>query len=243
MANEITIPILPTRSIDETVTFYVALGFEVIYRQARPNAYACVKFEDIELHFFTMKGYEPKNSYSTCYVGVPDLAGLHQVFCDGLRSHFGRLPIAGIPRISKLNNSNSDKQLRFNVVDPGGNWIRFGQTGAQPAESDDTAVPQSAETKLARATRSADWLVEAKGDFEAAAQMLDKALADREAASPVDRVRALVLRASLAVSLDDPQLARTLLSEVRGLPLDEDDRAALTAEMQRADDLEKAIGA
>lgn len=243
MANEITIPILPTRSIDETLAFYVALGFEVTYRQARPNTYACVKYEDIELHFFTMKGYEPKNSYSTCFVHVPDLVGLHQVFCDGLRRHFGRLPVAGIPRISKLNNANSEKQLRFNVIDPGGNWIRFGQIGAQPAESDDTAAHKSAETKLARVTRAADWLVEAEGDFEAAAQMLDKVLADRESASLVDRVRALVLRASLAVSLDDQALARTLLTEVRRLPLDEADRVALAAEMQRADDLERAIGA
>lgn len=242
MANEITIPILPTLSIDETLAFYVALGFEVTYRQARPNTYACVKFEDIELHFFTMKGYEPKNSYSTCYVGVPDLAGLHRAFCDGLRSHFGRLPIAGIPRISKLNNSNSDRQLRFNVVDPGGNWIRFGQFGAQAAVSEDAAAQKAAQTKLARVTRAADWLVEAEGDFETAAQMLDKVLIDHESAPLADRVQALVLRASLAISLDDRQLARTLLTEAHQLPLDEDDRAALAAELQRADDLEKAIG-
>ncbi len=41
MANETTIPMLPCRSIDEMLTFYVALGFEVTYHQTRPNTYAC----------------------------------------------------------------------------------------------------------------------------------------------------------------------------------------------------------
>jgi catechol 2,3-dioxygenase-like lactoylglutathione lyase family enzyme len=239
LANEITIPALPCKSIDETLEFYVALGFEITYQQERPNTYACVKYKAIELHFFTMKGYEPKDSYSTCIVLVPDLAGLHQTFSSGLRSHYGKLPIAGIPRISKLNNSNADRQLRFNVIDPGGNWVRFVQSGEQPAA--DTVPQKAGQTKLSRAAQAADWLVEAQGDFAAAAQLLDKALANDETATPVHRVQALVLRASLAVSLDDQMLARKLLAEVRQMALHEDERAALVEEFQRADDLEKML--
>ena len=209
MANEITIPALPCRSIKETLEFYVALGFEITYQQERPNTYGVVKYEDIELHFFTMKGYEPKDSYSTCLVLVPDLVALHQTFTNSLRAHFGKLPVAGIPRISKLNNSNSDKQLRFNVIDPGGNWIRFIPQSEQPAASDD-APQKEGQSKLSRVTQAADWLVEADGDFGKAAQLLDKALADEQAqlaAPPAHRVQALVLRASLAISLDDQPLA------------------------------------
>ena len=116
--------------------FYVALGFEITYQQTKPNIYACVKRGAIDLHFFSMKGYQPKHSYSTCFVLVPDLAGLHQAFSSGLRAHYGKLPVAGIPRISKLNNSNADKQLRFNVIDPGGNWVRFAQKGEPPVWED-----------------------------------------------------------------------------------------------------------
>jgi hypothetical protein len=47
MANEIMIPILPCRSINETLEFYVALGSEVTYQQTRPNSYACVRRDDI----------------------------------------------------------------------------------------------------------------------------------------------------------------------------------------------------
>lgn len=240
MANEITIPALPCRSIKETLEFYVALGFEITYQQERPSTYGVVKYEDIELHFFTMKGYEPKDSYSTCLVLVPDLAGLHQVFSSGLRAHFGKLPVAGIPRISKLNNSNSAKQLRFNVIDPGGNWIRFIPQGAQPAASDD-APQKEGQSKLSRVTQAADWLVEADGDFAGAAKMLDKALADEQSAPPPHRVQALVLRASLAVSLGDHPLAATLLERARQISLTNDERASLAAELQRADDLAQML--
>jgi hypothetical protein len=234
MANERTIPILPCGSINEMLAFYVALGFEITYQQTRPNTYGCVKYEDIDLHFFTLKGYEPKDSYSTCFVLVPGLSGLHQTFSTNLRAQYGKLPVAGIPRISKLNNSNYDKQLRFNIVDPGGNWIRFAQSGEQPAVDEPNKAEQS---KLSRATQAADWLVEAEGDFEAAAQMLDKALAQNESAPPVHQVQALVLRAALAVSLNDHALAKRLLSEVRETPLADDDRAALAETFEKASDL------
>lgn len=239
MASERTIPILPCRSINDTLAFYVALGFEITYQQTRPNTYGCVKYEDIDLHFFTLKGYEPKDSYSTCLVLVPDLASLHQTFSANLRSQYGKLPVAGIPRISKLNNSNSDKQLRFNIIDPGGNWIRFAQSGAQPAVA---APDKIGQTKLSRATQAADWLVEAEGNFEDAAHMLDTALAQPEATPAVHRIQALVLRAVLAVSLDDPETAKRLLIEVRQLPLANDERAALAETFQKASDLEGMIG-
>jgi hypothetical protein len=239
VANEITIPALPCRSIDEMLTFYVALGFEITYQQSRPNNYGCVKYGDIELHFFTMKGYEPKESYSTCIVLVPDLSGLHQTFSSGLRSHLGKLPVAGIPRISKLNNSNSDKQLRFNIIDPGGNWIRFAQIGEQPALTDDSKSNKNGQTKLSRITQAADWLVEAEGDFAKAAEMMDKALGQKEPVPPTHLVQALVLRAGLAICLDDKALARTLLTQVRHIELEAQDKDTLAAELQRADDLEK----
>jgi len=64
MTNEITIPILPCQSINETLHFYVALGFEITYQQTRPNTYACVRRDDIELHFFALKELAPADSYT-----------------------------------------------------------------------------------------------------------------------------------------------------------------------------------
>ena len=70
------IPILPCRSIDDQIEFYEALGFEVTYRQKAPNVYASVQRGAIELQFFVLKGYEPAESYSTCYVFVSDIDSL-----------------------------------------------------------------------------------------------------------------------------------------------------------------------
>lgn len=124
MADEITIPTPPCASINKTLEFYGALGFEITYKQERPNTYACVRRGGIELNFFSMKRYEPADFYSTCIVLVPDIDALHKQFSDGLRARYGKIPVAGIPRMNKPNN-NADGDRRFNVVDPGGNWIRF----------------------------------------------------------------------------------------------------------------------
>lgn len=66
MANELTIPALPCRSIDDVEAFYTALGFTRTYRQVRPNPYLAVRWEDIELHFFGMPEFDPEDSYGTC---------------------------------------------------------------------------------------------------------------------------------------------------------------------------------
>jgi hypothetical protein len=60
VASERTIPILPCRSLDDVLPFYEALEFEVTYRQARPNPYAVVRLEDIELHFCEPEGSSPR---------------------------------------------------------------------------------------------------------------------------------------------------------------------------------------
>jgi catechol 2,3-dioxygenase-like lactoylglutathione lyase family enzyme len=63
VANEITIPALPCRDLDETVSFYEALGFSQTYRQRRPNPYAAVRREDIQLHLFSVESFEPQRSH------------------------------------------------------------------------------------------------------------------------------------------------------------------------------------
>lgn len=235
MANEITIPALPCASINDTLTFYVALGFEITYQQARPNTYACVKYEDIEIHFFTMKGVEPANSYSTCLVLVTDADTLYQSFAGGLRQQYGRLPVAGIPRITRPHRHHVDGDWRFNVIDPGGNWIRFIQ---KTHKAEDAMTSDEPSTKLSRATHAAHLLVNATSDFPAAAKVLDKALKHRDEDVPItQRIRALVLRAEVAANMADHPLAKNLLADMRQLALTVDEQVALAEELQRAEEL------
>jgi hypothetical protein len=240
MANEITIPALPCGSISDTITFYTALGFEITYQQTRPNNYACVKRDAIELHFFTMRDYKPADSYSTCLVQVDDIEALNQAFTAGLRQHYGKLPIAGIPRINKVNTNNVDREKRFNLVDPGGNWIRFFQRRDIPNSQDtadsDEAPANATLTKLARAFRSAELMAE-HGDYAPAAKMLDTALAHAETESSVLRVKAMVARAGWAATMDDPQHAHQRLAEIQALTLTDDERASLADELLQAADI------
>ncbi|MBC8171929.1 MAG: VOC family protein [Anaerolineae bacterium] len=240
MANEITIPILPCRSIDDTLAFYRVLGFEVTYQQAKPNIYACVKYEDIQLHFFILKGYDPTQSYSTCYISVPDTEALYRAFATGIRQHYGKLLVAGIPRMTPIRK-RTEGELRFNVIDPGGNWIRIGQQVATTTDSETDARQLS---PLARATRAADFLAESKADYEAAAKMLDTALAKvtpDEPATTIELIQALSIRSGVALHLSDSAFARAKLIEIRQLELTSEDRAVLTVELERASDLEAML--
>jgi hypothetical protein len=99
VANEITIPALPCCDLDETVSFYEALGFSQTYRQRRPNHYAVVRREDIEIHLFGVEGFEPERSHGNVIVVVPDPDNLYLLFANGLRAAYGKLPSTGIPRI------------------------------------------------------------------------------------------------------------------------------------------------
>jgi catechol 2,3-dioxygenase-like lactoylglutathione lyase family enzyme len=103
---ETTIPILPCRSIEDNLAFYRALGFTVTFHQQRPNPYAVVERGGVRLHFFSMKGYDPAQSYSTCYITTTDVDGLYHAFRGGLRATLGRLPTRGLPRIGPLRDTS-----------------------------------------------------------------------------------------------------------------------------------------
>src|SRR4051812_35389468 len=126
MAGETTTPLLPCPAIDEITHFYEALGFRTTYRQRRPNGYAVVAREDLVLHFFSIEGFVPADSYGSCLVGVPDAAALYAAFRDGLCARYGRLPTAGIPRLTRPRKGQ-DGVTGFALIDPGGNWIRVHQ--------------------------------------------------------------------------------------------------------------------
>jgi hypothetical protein len=239
MANETMIPILPCRSIKDTLAFYVAMGFEITYQQERPNTYACVKWGAIDLHFFTLKDYDPAQSYSSCLIVADDLDNIYQQVVASLRQHYGKLPVAGIQRITKPNNNNAACDRRFNIADPGGNWIRFSQrTTAQNTEPE-PVKEKAVSTKLSRAFHAAELIAETKGDAEAAAKMLDTALAYDKQVPAIQRVKALALRATLALTMGDKVLSNKMLGDVRHITLNDDERTALTEELQRINDLEQ----
>ena len=228
------IPILPCRSIDDQLEFYESLGFEVTYRQKTPNVFASVQRGAIELQFFVLKGYEPADSYSTCYVIVSDVDTLYADFREGLKRSLGRIPTRGIPRIGALRDMSYGVR-QFLMTDPGGNIIRIGQP---LAATDEATRPTS---RLEKALGAATLLMDSKGDPQTTARVIDAAMADEPDAPDLIQVQALILRAEAAHALGDDALAIELLGKASLVSLDPDERAALADDLARAEELRTAI--
>jgi catechol 2,3-dioxygenase-like lactoylglutathione lyase family enzyme len=249
VANELTVPALPCRSIDEVEAFYTALGFTRTYRQVRPNPYLALRWEDIELHFFGIPDLNPQDSYSTCLVFVPDIASTFRAFAEGMRGVYGKLLVSGIPRMTRpRKRKNAGGLTGFTVVDPGGNWIRFSVRESKDLDEHEVwkQSPASA-SKLAAALHNAVVIGDSHGDHRQAAKVLDGALARAEDPPKLDLVEALLYRAELAVRLSDRQRARELLTRVRelepslGLFLDASERERLTEALASAADLDAVL--
>lgn len=238
MAGERMVPLLPCRSIDEIEDFYTCLGFTRTYRQLRPNPHVVLERDDIALHFFGMPDFNPADSYGSCLVVVPDIAALHAAFTAGMRKRYGRVLVAGIPRMTRPRpRKNADGLTGFAVVDPGGNWIRI--------TTDRSAAPTPASSSvLAQALANAVVLGDSRDTPEQAAKMLDGAIRRNAATSDArDLVPALAYLAELAVRIGDRDQARSAIARIHALELTDADKIALADDLRTADDLDRDLPA
>jgi hypothetical protein len=234
MANERMYPMLPCRELDEAIAFYEALGFARKYRQLRPNPYALVAREDMQVHLFGMPDFNPEESYGSVGVVVPDPDALYRSFAEGLRRAYGKLPVSGIPRILRPRK-RFGTVYGFSVVDVGGNWLRVSKLG--DTEEDTTG----AEAGLAKIIEVAARLGDAHGDDAQALKTLESGLSKYPEAPIVDRARALLFRAELAVRLGNEPLARSSLAEAEALGLDGDQRDLIAGELAHTKELVAGI--
>ena len=231
MTNERTYPILPCRELDESIAFYESLGFKRTYRQVRPNPYAVVALEDIQIHLCSFKGFNPADSYGSVIIAVPDPDSLYHDFSAGLRKAYGKLPVAGIPRILRPRKKYGTVR-GFTVVDPGGNWLRIYKLG-------DTEQEDSAEKAegLKQVIYVAARLGDAHGDEALALKTLESGLTRFANAQPIDLARAYLYRAELAVRTKDYELAKSSLTAAESVALTDKERAALEEEFAHATEL------
>ena len=118
--DDLAIPILPSRSVNDTLAFYRRLGFDGKIFGA-PYLYAILTRGTVELHFFTHEELCPAESSAGCYIRVSDVESIYRAYA------LAELPQRGIPRQDAL----ADKpwgMREFAIVDPDGNLIRIGQT-------------------------------------------------------------------------------------------------------------------
>lgn len=114
------IPILPSRSVSDTVAFYGRLGFDGKIC-GTGGSYAILNRGAVELHFFTHSELRPAESHAMCYIRVHDVESLYHAFA------LAQLPRTGIPRMDVLENKPWGLR-EFAIVDPDGNLLRIGQT-------------------------------------------------------------------------------------------------------------------
>ncbi len=231
MVNERTYPCLPCRDLDEAITFYEALGFRRTYRQLNPNPHAVVAREDLQIHLFGMKDFNPADSYGTVIVVVPDPDALYQAFAAGLRAAYKKLPTTGIPRILRPRKKFGTVR-GFSVVDVGGNWLRISKLGdTEPNDGEEKT------TGLAGVVLVAARLGDARGDEAKALKTLENGLKRFPAASNLDIARALLYRAELAVRLQNGALAQSSLAAVGALALSDDEQAMIADELTQTTEL------
>jgi hypothetical protein len=255
MTGELAVPLLPCADIDEVAAFYRVLGFEVTYRQTKPNPHVALRREDLHLHFFGMDGFRAEDSYGSCIVLVEDTEAVHAAFAAGMREAFGKVLVAGIPRMTRpRRRKNAGYASGFAVVDPGGNWIRFHRAPTDDPLTPEVGEPEPTATapdapagRLRQAIDNAVVLGDSKDDPAQAARVLDGALARHAAdAAAAERFEALAYRAELAVRLGDPAGARGRLDEARRVAAEAGtggtaDDAGHAARLRDLDDLERSL--
>lgn len=234
MANERAHPCLPCADIDESIAFYTSLGFERTYYQLRPNTYGIVALGDLHIHLFGIEGFIPADSYGTVIIQVPDPDGLYAAFAARLRETYGKLPVAGIPRILRPRKKYGTV-TGFTIVDPGGNWLRIYKL--------DEVAPEDSGAKvegLAQIINVAARLGDAKGDEMAALKTLENGLARYTDADALDLVRAHLYRAELAVRTDNFALAQESLATAMTIELPAGESATVADELAHVQELVNA---
>lgn len=118
------IPILPCLNVSEQAEFFESLGFEVLYIVKSPNPYLCIKYEEIELQFYSSKRMNPQENPSMCYISVDNIDSIYEAFTTSYKSKMGRVPRSGLPRFTKLRDLKDDR--RFTMTDISGNTYYIG---------------------------------------------------------------------------------------------------------------------
>ena len=117
---ERSVPILPSKDLAESLSFYERLGFT--NRGAPPDEwdYLIVGRGGIELHFYAEPGVDPLTTAAGCYCFVDDAQALHDEWAA---------VVVPDERTGGRVVAPEDREYgmrEFAVIDPSGNLLRVG---------------------------------------------------------------------------------------------------------------------
>jgi catechol 2,3-dioxygenase-like lactoylglutathione lyase family enzyme len=116
--QDMSIPVLPSRSLTRTIAFYQRLGFEGELLAA--GTYAILTRGALELHFFPHPDLVPAECYAGAYLRVAAVDPLHVALLSA------GLPTLGIPRMEPVEDKPWGMR-EFALIDEDGNLVKFGQ--------------------------------------------------------------------------------------------------------------------
>ena len=235
MANERMYPILPCRELDEAIAFYEALGFARTYRQLRPNPYAVVARGDMQVHLFGMPDFDPEQSYGSVMRG---------------RARPGRpLPlvrgrVAARPTAScrwPASPASSARGSGSARSTGSASWTWAGTGCGSPRRARRRRRRTGPRRGWRRSSKSPRGSGTRTATTPQALKTLESGLSRYPEAPALDRARALLFRAELAVRVGNRPLAQSSLAEAQGLPLAGDERAAIAGELAHTAELVAGI--
>jgi catechol 2,3-dioxygenase-like lactoylglutathione lyase family enzyme len=127
--TESAVPILPSRDLDETLAFYLALGFEDRGGPHDEWNYLILGRGGIELHFYGDPEVDPLATSAGCYLRVPDADALHAEWQAVAAATGGTL---------EPPEDTAYGMREFALVDPSGNLVRV---GSRPGSDSRTEPP------------------------------------------------------------------------------------------------------
>ncbi|MFJ8233127.1 glyoxalase [Streptomyces sp. NPDC094448] len=231
--NETAVPVMPCVSVDETLEFYQALGFEVIHQQRRPYIYLAFRWSGFELHF----GGAPKHldpgaeDGGGCLIMVDAVAPYHAEFTRAMREKYGKVLAKGRPRITRFRPGAS----RFTLVDPSGNGIIF----IRRDEPEELEYGGSKRFEgLAKALDNARIFSEFKNEDRTALRVLTTALRRYGDTAPaVDLARTLATLIELATALEEYEPVEEWRLRLAAIELGDAERQQVEQGLRNASEL------
>ncbi|WP_110180759.1 bleomycin resistance protein [Nocardioides solisilvae] len=117
---EMSVPILPSRDLQETLAFYEALGFENRGDLDEEWGYLILGRGDLWLHCVATPDVDPFSTASSCYLYVDDADALHAAWSDVVEPD----PLTGSRVVAPVTTAYGMRE--FAVVDRSGNLLRIG---------------------------------------------------------------------------------------------------------------------
>jgi catechol 2,3-dioxygenase-like lactoylglutathione lyase family enzyme len=119
---EFSVPIMPSRDLDETLAFYERLGFASVGAAHHSEwNYLIVRRGGVQLHFYGDPEVDPLTTSSSCYVYTDDADALHAAWHSvGVPTD----PSTGSRLQPPLDTQYGMRE--FALVDPSGNLVRVG---------------------------------------------------------------------------------------------------------------------